>query len=61
MVAVAREHERACNDVMDKHLPMIFPPLLNVHHNHLLYVKGELDEIVPLEKTAHLPIRPAGP
>lgn len=61
MVAVTGEHEDAGDDVMGKHLPVVFPPFFNVDNEHLLNVEGELDEVVPFEQAVHLSVRPAGP
>ncbi len=61
MIAVACKHENACDDMMCKHLPMIFPPFLDVNHDNLLHPESKLDEVVPLEQSAHFPVRPVGP
>lgn len=61
MIAVTREHEYASDDVVGKHLPMIFPPFFNVHDEELLHIKGELGKVVPFEQAVHFSVRPAGP
>lgn len=61
MIAVACEHENASDDMVCKHLPMIFPPFLNVHHDDLLHPESKLYEVIPLEESTHFPVGPVGP
>ena len=61
MVAIACEHQDACDEMMSEHLPMIFPALLDVDDKDLLEPKGELNEIVPLHQAFGFPIWPSRP
>ncbi|KAL8813006.1 MAG: hypothetical protein Q9200_000593 [Gallowayella weberi] len=61
MVAITCEHQNASDDMMCKHLPMIFSPLFDVDDDDLLHPKRKLYEVVPFEQPAHFPVRPVGP
>lgn len=61
MVAITGENQASGDNVMREHLPMIFPPLLNVDDHDLLEPKGVLSENVPFLQPAHLSIGPIGP
>lgn len=54
VVAVAHRHERARDDVVREHLPVVLAPLLHVYHEDLLQPKGELQQVVALHQAAHL-------
>ena len=61
MIPIAREDQGTGDDMVRKHLPMIFSSFFDVHDQYLLQPKGELNEVVPFEQAVHLSVRPAGP
>ena len=61
MVAVTAEHQDAGDHMMSEHLPMVFPPLLDVDDQDLLEPEGELDQIVPLHRPFQFSVWPIGP
>lgn len=48
VVAVRTENQSTSNDVVCKHLPVVFPSLLDVYNHNLLQPKRKLDQVVPL-------------
>ena len=61
VITVAPEHEEAGHDMVREHLPMIFPPLLDIDDYYLLQPEAELYQIIPLHRTVNLSGGPAGP
>ena len=49
VIPIAREDQCTGDDMVGKHLPVIFPSFFNVHNQYLLQPKGELNEVIPLE------------
>lgn len=60
-VGVRDVHEHACNDVMERHLGVVFPSLLQIDGKNLLEPEGELHEVVPLQFARYLARGPSGP
>lgn len=61
MVAITREKEYTCDDVVREHLPVIFPTLLYVYDQYLLKPECVLYKYVPLRRRCYVsswPIRP---
>jgi hypothetical protein len=61
MIAVASKDKRASDNMMSKHLPVVFPLLLYIDDNDLLKPKSKLHKIIPFEKTVQISDGPARP
>lgn len=60
-VDVGRAEKNACNDVVSKHLVMIFASFLHVDDEDLLDQKGQLHEKIPLHQARQGASRPFRP
>ena len=61
MIAKAAKDENARHHVMGHHLMEIFPPLLNVDYDDLLYPECELGKVIPFEEAGDVFVGPALP
>ena len=61
MIPIAGEHQRAGDQVVREHLPVVFPPLFDVDDKDLLEPECKLYKIIPLHRALQLPAGPAGP
>lgn len=61
VIDVAAVNERAGDDMVAEHLPMVLPTFLHVKHKDLLDPASSLDQVVPLEKSIDFADWPVGP
>lgn len=61
VIAVTCEYQAGSNNMVGKHLPVVFSPFLEVEDHDLLEPKGILNENVPFSKSVYLSVGPVRP